>query len=241
MQPMFEKPGRAPTVPDRAEMPEDERSAYDKARELVEKYSDGDWSATRPKAAGEPYAYSYRVAWTNAPLLYFALENAAKATVYQAGTPGYYLPADHELVEFTLGFDAGYWSFQTGHTADAIVAGVRIEALRCLRTGNEEGLTKDESLVVQFTRAVRDGEMTDELWTQMLSRIGTLRGTIGLAYQVCISDAILHMMSVLGVPAIRPDDWDELLDAYESEELDAKAAAHSYVTETLENLRLSNG
>lgn len=238
MQPMHEKPGRAPKLADRDGVPEDELSVYDEAYELVLKYSaDNEWSAGRPRVEGEPYAFSYRVAWTNAPILFSALNQAASVTTYLAGTPGYYQPADHELVEFTLGFDAGYWAFHAGHTANAIVAGVRTEALRSLRTGKEEGLTDDEKLIVRFTRAVRDGEMTDDLWNQMIERIGTLKGTIGLAYQVSISNAILQMMSVFGVPAITPDDWDQLIEAYEKGDLNAGAHAHSYVTHTLENQR----
>ena len=173
MQPMHKKPGRAPQLANRADFPEDEVVAYDEAYELVEKYSaENEWSGGRPRADGEPYAYGYRVAWTNAPVLFHAFNEAAKVTTYRAGTPGWYLPADHELVELTLGFDSGYWVFHTGHTANAIVAGLRIEAMRCLRSGHEEGLTDDEALVVRFTRAVRDGEMTDELWDQMIQRIG---------------------------------------------------------------------
>ena len=63
-----------------------------------------------------------------------------------------------------------------------------------------------------------------------------MRGAIALAYQVSMSNAIMQMMSVFGVPAIKPDEWDELLTAYETGELDPAKAAHSYVTHTLENL-----
>ena len=238
MNPRHQKPRRAPRLAQRGEIPEDELADYDKALALVEKYSaDDSWSGGRPKADGEPYAYSYRVAWTNAPALFSAFNEAASVTTYRAGTPGWYLPADHELVELTLGFDAGYWAFHAGHTANAVVAGVRYDAMRSLRNGDEDSLTADERMVVRFTRAVRDGEMTDELWEEMTNRIGTVRGTIGLAYQVCISNAILQMMSVFGVPAIRPDEWDTLIDEYESGSRNASREAHSYVAHTLQNLR----
>lgn len=237
MQKIYTKPARSPQLADRAKVPPEELEAYDRAYELVRKYSDDNAvSRARPYVGGEPYAQPYRIAWTNAPALCSAFLDAAWTTSRRAGKPGWYAPADHEMVDLVLGFDSGYWVFHAGHTANAIASGVRIEAMRALRNGEEESLTADELLVVTFIRAVRDGEMSDELWDRMLARIGTLQGTIALAYQVSILSSIQQMMSVFGVPAMRPEEWDRLIEAYESGEIDPTDSTQDWVWDTIEEL-----
>jgi hypothetical protein len=242
VQKIYTKAARAPQLADRTTVPADELEAYDRAVELVRKYSDENSIArARPFVAGEPYAQPYRVAWTNAPALCSAFLDAAWITSRRAGKPGWYLPADHEMVDLVLGFDAEYMVFHAGHTANAVACGVRIAAMRALRHKEEHLLTAEEELVVTFIRAVRDGEMTDELWDQMLRRIGTLEGTIAMAYQVAILSSIQQMMSVFGVPAMRPEEWDRLIDAYESGEIDPSDSTQDWVWETIKELEITRG
>jgi hypothetical protein len=242
VQKIYTKPARSPQLADRARVPADELEAYDRAYELVLKYSDDNAvSRARPYVDGEPYAHPYRVAWTNAPALCSAFLDAAWTTSRRAGKPGWYAPADHEMVDLVLGFDSDYWVFHAGHTANAITSGIRIEAMRALRNGDEESLTAEELLVVTFIRAVRDGEMSDELWNQMLARIGTLEGTIALAYQVAILSSIQQMMSVFGVPAMRPEEWDRLIEAYENGEIDPTDSTQDWVWDTIKELEVTRG
>lgn len=242
MQEIYTKPARSPQLADRSKIPADELAAYDRAYSLVVKYSeDNSVARARPLVGGEPYAHPYRVAWTNAPALCSAFLDAAYVTSRRAGKPGWYEPADHEMVDMVLGFDSGYWVFHAGHTANAIACGLRIEAMRALRNGTEEQLTAEEALVVAFIRAVRDGQMTDELWTRMLARIGTLEGTIALAYQVAMLSSIQQMMSVFGVPAMRPGDWDRLIAGYESGDVDPTDSTQDWVWDTIKELKVTRG
>jgi hypothetical protein len=237
VQQIYTKPARSPELGDRSKVPAAELAAYDRALALVEKYSqDNAVARARPLVGGEPYAHPYRVAWTNAPALCSAFLDAAYVTSRRAGKPGWYAPADHEMVDLVLGFDSGYWVFHAGHTANAIASGVRIEAMRALRNGTEEQLTQQEALQVAFIRAVRDGEMTDELWGRMLERVGTLEGTIAFAYQVAMLSSIQQMMSVFGVPAMRPQDWDRLIDGYERGSVDPADSTQDWVWDTIKEL-----
>ncbi len=225
---------RVPPLADRSSIPEDALADYDRANEFVRKYSDENSVArSRPFVDGRPYAYDYRAAWTNAPRLATSLLDAAYTVNSYQGQPGWYSNADHEWIDFVLGFDSGYWVFHAGHTANAVTSGIRIEAIEALHDGREEDLTDDERQVVEFIRAVRDGAMTDEIWERMVERLGTLRGTIGFAYFVCILWTIMRMFGAFGVAAIEEDEWRALLHAYQDGTVDPAAATQDWVWETL--------
>ncbi|MCK5890281.1 hypothetical protein [Aeromicrobium sp.] len=242
MQEIYEKQARTPGLRDRSTVPQDELAAYDRALALVQKYShENSVARSRPLVGGEPYALPYRVAWTNAPGIYSAFLDAAWTTSRRAGKPGWYRPSDHEWVDLVLGFDAGYLALHAGHTPNAISAGITIDAMRAVRDGQEDRLSEDDRLVVDFVRAARDGQMNDDLWQRMISRLGSLEGTIALAYQVAILVAIQIMMSSFGVPAMRPEEWEAQVQAYESGERDPADSTQDWVWATIDDDSATRG
>jgi hypothetical protein len=225
---------RLPPLAERSAIPEDALPDYDRAITFVTKYGEDNAVArARPLVDGRPYAYDYRVAWTNAPRLAMSLIDAAYTVNAYQGQPGWFSNADHEWIDLVLGFDSGYWVFHAGHTANALSSGVRVEAIEALRDGREQELTDDERQVIDFIRAVRDGTMSDEIWQGMIDRLGTLRGTIGLAYLVCILWTIMRMFGAFGVAAIEEGEWNALLQSYKDGTSDPAAATQDWVWETL--------
>jgi hypothetical protein len=208
---------RLPSIADRSTIESAELEDYDRAvrviRRLSESYAAAD---ARPRVDGRRYATASYGAWTNTPRLFGRWFDLGQELVALEGLPGRFSRADHEMLDLLLGFDSGYWCFHAGHTANAIAAGVRIEALEALDEGREDKLTDDERLQVHFIRAVRDGEMTDELWAAMVARVGSLRGTIEFACFVCRQLAVHRMGWALGVPAIDINDWRKLVQGYKT-------------------------
>lgn len=211
---------RLPPIASRTQIPQDELEDYDDAlaqvRQIEQRTSDVD---------GAPYGYAYMSALTNAPRIRSALISASNAIRYSQGQPGSFSFADHEMIDQVLGFDSGYWGMQPGHTPNAIAAGIRIEALEALRDGREEELTPDEKKRIEFIRAVRDGAVTDELWAQMVERLGTVRGTIEYAFFICNLLAQHRLMWALGVPGMMLDDFNQMLQDFKDGTRDPRAEA----------------
>ena len=228
--------GRIPTLAERDVIPADELDDYERTMAFVVKYSAGNSvSDARRYVDGEPYALSYRKAWTNAPRLKATLLDASYALTAYQGKRGWFSPADHEWIDLVLGFDSGYWAFHAGHTANAISAGIRLEAMEAIRDGCEDLLT--EAFVVRFIRGVRDGEITDDIWSAMSIRLGSVKGTIGFAYFVCVMWTHHRMMWAMGVPAMGATEWGQMVDAYRSGAQDPQAATQDYIWSTLRDSR----
>jgi hypothetical protein len=235
--------GRLPGLMPADQVRDEDREAYDRLIVHLEKYTRGKSAVAdaRPIVDGKPYAYDYFASFTHAADLWSALWAVGRAIQKHQGEPGGYLLTDHVMIDVVLGTDSGYWSFHGGHTANAITAGVRIEAMEALADGREEDLTDDERQQIEFIRAVRDLTMTDDIWNRMVERLGTVRGTIELAYFVAYLMFHQRMMQSFGMAGMEPDDWRALIAEYKDGSRDAETATRGYVFEVLERMRSEAG
>ncbi len=234
-------PGRALGVMPAGEVPDEYREDYERALQQIARYAPesdpvGD---ARARVDGKGYSVVYWEGFTHAPDLFCALWAVGRAIQKHQGAPGGYRLVDHEMIDMVLGFDSGYLAFHGGHTANAISAGVRIEALEAMADGREEDLTDDERHQVEFIRAVRDLKMTDDIWNRMVERLGSVRAAIEFAYFVCYLRFHQQMMWVLGMPSLSLDDWRRLLQEYKDGSRDPAAETGAYVWEALERGRLA--
>lgn len=221
---------RLPTMVPREDIPPGQHAAYDHVLQRIADYSGKTpVSKARDLVDGKPYAQGYFEALTNAPRVHEGIRFASLIIMESQGEPGSFLPSDHEWIDLILGFDSGYWGLHAGHTPNAIATGVPIESLEAMRDGREHDLSDDERQVIEFTRAVRDGGMTDEIWAAMVDRLGAVRGAIELAFMVCVLIAHHRMMWALGVPAMTDDAWQAMLDDFRSGRRDVRAATQTYV------------
>src|SRR4051812_16651777 len=119
---------RVPGLADRDALPSDEWPAYDRLLELVHRGTE----ASLPKTAdGAAYGVPLWEAATHSPRVFAALFYELYAALDQQLGQTYRLD-DRELANIVLGTDAAYWVFHAGHTANALAAGVRLEAVRAL-------------------------------------------------------------------------------------------------------------
>jgi hypothetical protein len=218
---------RMPPKADRSEARPDELAAYDHAVAQSQSFQDRIGSK-RPPIDGAPYQLGYYDAWTNAPHLFATFWALGRAVQSGKEQPGSYRMDDHEMIDMILSLDAGYGSFFPAHTPTALSAGIRLEALEALAHGREEELTDDERLQVQFIRAVRDLELTDELWDAMVERLGSVRGAIYFAFFTCYLAFTQQMMAAFGSPGLSLEGWQELLQQFR-DGLDPVPLTHDYI------------
>lgn len=222
---------RMPPMANRSQVPPNELEDYDytfdHARNWVARIGD-----RRPRIDGDVYQRRYYEAWTNTPSLFKAMWSLGRVLQSEKEKPGQYGLTDHEMIDIVLALDPpGYTVLLPGHTATAISAGVRIEAIEAIADGREEDLTDDERLQVEFIRAVRDMTMTDELWDRMVERLGSVRGAIYFAYFVCYLRFGQQMMQVFGSPAMKVEEWREFLNGIKEGRIDPVPMTHDYVWE----------
>jgi hypothetical protein len=222
---------RMPPMAARSDVPPNEAEDYDytadHARNWVARIGD-----RRPRIDGEVYQRRYYEAWTNTPTLFRSMWSLGRALQSEKGKPGQYGLTDHEMIDIVLALDPPrYTVLLPGHTATAISAGVRIEAIEALADGREEELTEEERLQVDFIRAVRDMTMTDDLWNRMVERLGSVRGAVYFAYFVCYLRFGQQMMQVFGSPAVEMAEWREFLNGIKEGRTDPVPMTHDYVWE----------
>lgn len=204
-----------PRLPDRSEIASDELPDYDfMVRHIGKGFS---LDKQNPEFVdGVEFGVLHFECLAVSPPLGAAISRMGPVLMKRQGQPGTFDARDHEMIDLVLAFDSGYWAFLAGHVPKAIAAGVRIEAVEALRDRHDEDLDADETQQVEFIRAVRDGTMTDEIWWRMRDRLGTERGVVEYAQFVC--NLLFHhrFLWACGVPEMRREDLDRMIDDFKS-------------------------
>lgn len=190
---------RFPTFPQRADVAEEELEDYEY---LVAAWIQPHRDFPAEWVDGRPWGVPHYEALAVAAPFGAALMRLSAATTSREGLPGTVSHADHEIIDQVLAFDSGYKGLLAGHTPIAVARGVRIEALEALGGGREGELTEDERQQIEFIRAVRDGKMTDEIWSRMRDRLGTERGVVDYVALILVVWCHHHFAWTCGLPEI---------------------------------------
>lgn len=101
------------------------------------------------------------------------------------------------------------------HIPDAVAAGVRPEAIRALRNGQEDLLEEDERKLAAFIRDVVSGTLDNESFAFALGRWGA-RGTIEFIGFVLWLQWTIRMMQAIAVVDPEDAEIDQILDGLAS-------------------------
>ena len=123
-----------------------------------------------------------------------------------------YSHADRELVDQVLCADWGTNVVQLLHVPDGLAAGVRLEAIEALRSGDESRLTDDERQLADYIRRVEGGTVTDEAWDALVGRMG-VRGATEYTVFIAFLIMTIRLHQAFGFP----DPSDETIDALVAE------------------------
>jgi hypothetical protein len=142
---------------------------------------------------------------------YAANRKALSTLVRSAGERGNtYTHVDRELVDQVLMPHMKTNHVARVHIPDALASGVRLEAIEALRKGRDEDLTDDERVIVEFTRQVVDGTVTDESWNAIEKRMGT-RGAVEFTIFITILMATLRQYQAFGLTDVSDEEVDAIL------------------------------
>ena len=215
---------RPPHVPRRDEVPADEREHYDaisQAGSNLPVVTRNGEPALPVDTSGRDY-YSRMLVSPEAARAIRMLGGALRKSEFTPGS-GSFSPADHELIDLVLSFDAGYWGLLRIHLPAAVAAGVRIDTIEALRTKRDSGLDDDTAFAVQFIREVCSGTLTDDSWDRMEHRLGSERGVLDYAMLVCLLQLHLRLHQVLKVDPLSEEEYSSVLDTLRSGRIERSA------------------
>lgn len=201
---------RPPRVPSRDELPEDERANYDAIVESgkfsLEVTRDGqnvfEWSHSQ---LFMDY-YSRMLVNPDAARAIRMVGKATRKSEYSEGS-GTFSPADHELIDLVLCFDADYWCLLRIHTPSAVVAGISVDTIEALRDGRASDLDDDTRFVVQSVREVAGGTLTDGSWDRMEARLCSERGVVDFCILICILQLHTRMHHVFKIEPVSEQEY----------------------------------
>jgi alkylhydroperoxidase/carboxymuconolactone decarboxylase family protein YurZ len=175
----------------------DEREAYERVVERTARVHGNDSIQAR-----------YFGALLNAPPLADVLVRFGKL-MREGQLRGSYTDAERELVDMVLATDLGYNGILDVHVPDALAVGVRPEAIEAVRKRREEELTDEERQIVDFSREVINGAVTDDSYAALVERLGG-RGALEFTVFVGFLLMTVRLWQALGVPDPTDEEIDEL-------------------------------
>jgi hypothetical protein len=182
--------------PRRSELSEEDREAYDFA--VSRQYPDA-------TPGEERQLDPYHGGLLNSPP-YSRLYELGGQTVRTASG---YAPAERVLVDHVLSAEFGTNAFVEGFIAEGLIHGLRMEAMKAVRAHRDDDLTDDERFLVTYIRASVRGQVTDELWDQLVDRNGP-RGAI--EYTCFINYLLMTIRNIQAIVGPSMERTDEQVD-----------------------------
>ncbi|HEX3803110.1 MAG TPA: hypothetical protein VHV75_09740 [Solirubrobacteraceae bacterium] len=199
---------RPPLQPRREDVAEPEREAYDAVITRVRTRLGQPAGAPDEHFDAGPY---FGVMLTSPTLCHLASQMGAYL-VTRGNYPGSYSHADREFAEQVL---CATWKTNAGqnvHIADAVGAGVRLEAIQALRDGDEAQLNDDERLLTAYILQVVSGQASDGTYDAMEARLGT-RGLFEYTGFILWLQWTIRMEQWVKLPSPTDSEVEELIAA----------------------------
>jgi hypothetical protein len=152
---------------------------------------------------------AYFGALLNSPPLASALADLGRV-VRQSQLRGSFSDAERELVDMVLSVDFNYWTIGLLHLPDALAVGVRAGAIVALVHGRESALNEGERQLVDYVRRVVKGDVTDDDYSGMQSRLG-VRGALEYTGFIGFLICTFRLWQALGVDDVGKDSFVQLL------------------------------
>jgi hypothetical protein len=206
-----------PGLPDREDVREDERAAYDRVVAQQTAYGYVDF-VKRFHHKGVLDAFPgdrvqpYFAAMLNSPLISAGMSDLG--VIYR--TRGEFADgmthADREWVDMVLCEELGNNWVLYVHAPDAAAVGVRPEAILALVDGRTDELTQEEREKELFIRAVINGTVAGDQYRSMEKLIG-VRATVELTCFTGHLIKTIRLMQAFGIPDVSREDLREWLQA----------------------------
>lgn len=185
--------------PDPSVYTDEEREAYDK----IPIYRKGE------------NAGSYFGALLNSPRFCLNRTDISSLIRTAAEYPNTFSHAQRELVDFVLATHFNVNHAMDIHVGDALAAGMRVEAIEALRSGDDSALNEEELLLTTYIRQVVTFSVTDDVF----KKVEDLIGTKGIVEYTCLITFLalgMMQMDAFGCPTPTDEEVDQMVEDYKS-------------------------
>ena len=130
--------------------------------------------------------------------------------------PRTYTHAQREFIDQVLAVDLKTNIVQRTHIPDALSAGVRMEAIKALRSGQEELLNDEERLLAKYIRQVMSGTVDDETSLAIETLMGSERGLVEYTAFILWLNWIMRMMQALNTGHVSDEEVEKIIHDLET-------------------------
>jgi hypothetical protein len=221
-----------PAQPARDDVEPEEREAYDRvvARqkaygydEFVRRFPAEHQDAIRSAVGigGEPElecdpndrVQPYMGAMLNSPLVMNLVSELGVVFRTRGEQGNTYEHKDREWVDMVLAEELDCWGVYYAHMSDAVAVGVRPEAIKALREGRDEDLTREELQLARHIRQVAGGTVTPDSYLAIEERFGR-RGAVEFTAFVGFLIMTIRLIQAFGAQEPFPEQFvNELVES----------------------------
>lgn len=208
---------RPPGQPDPSHFSGEERRAYD---EVIDR------ERRRGGVDSDGKINAYYGSLLQSPEMCFHIASLGRLVRLAGDRDDSYTHGDREWVDQVLCWDWRTNVVMRGHLEDALVQGVRAEAIKALRTGREEDLTDEERQLTEYIRQVISGTVTDDAYAGIEARMGK-RGAVDYTIFIMFLTLTMRLIEAM-TGAVGPTDEEIIqeLDEYIDGTRPLPTAAH---------------
>lgn len=219
-----------PPQPHRSAVPPEELAAYDRVVARQKAYDYGAFLQLLPAEHREAFAEAagvadaggecdpddrvqpYMGAMLNSPPFMDLISELGVVARTRGEYPDSYSHADREWVDMVICEELRAWGVYYGHIWDAVAVGVRPEAIKALRQGRDEDLTREELQLARYIRQVLHGTVTSSSYLAIEQRLGR-RGAVEYTALITFLIMTIRNMQAFGTQDVFPQEFvDDLID-----------------------------
>lgn len=161
----------------------------------------------------------YMGAMLNSPLIMGLISDLGAVFRSRGERDDSFSHADREWVDLVLSEELKCWGVYYSHMYDAVAVGVRVGAIRALRSGCDEDLEPAEFLKARFIRQVARGTVTSESYQRIVELFG-VRGAVEYTAAVGWLVMTIRLLQAFGSHAERTEQMvNELVGMMERGEI----------------------
>jgi hypothetical protein len=218
-----------PRQPNRADVLSEEQAAYDGVvgrqrgygyHEFVKLFPDEHHAALEAMVGvgtddiecdPDDQVQPYMGAMLNSPLIMNLVSELGVVLRTRGEQGNSYSHADREWVDMVLSEEFKSWGVYYGHMLDAVAVGVRPEAIKALREGRDEDLTREELQLTRYVRQVVHGTVTPESYLAIEERFGR-RGAVEYTAFIGFLILTIRLIQAFGAQPFPEEFVNELVE-----------------------------
>jgi hypothetical protein len=216
-----------PPQPRREDVLPEEREAYDRVVARQKSYDYATFAKIAPEEHRELFedillnapgdvgddvrVQPYMGSMLNSPLIMNLISELGVVLRTRGDQGNSYEHKDREWVDMVLAEEFNAWGVYYTHMWDAVAVGVRPEAIKALREGRDEDLTREELQLARYIRQVARGTVTTESYLAIEERFGR-RGAVEYSSFIGFLIMTLRLIQAFGAQPMHEEFVNDLVE-----------------------------